>query len=208
MTEKIVEVLKERGQSYAGAQKLAKAIDAAIRDLIPGAVEVREFLEDMVREYNKAGKQFRWETPLGMPILNCYLDPDIRTITTVIDGNRHETNWVVGDTDRIQPRKAVQGVSPNFVHSIDATHLHMVALAAKAEAIEVACVHDCFATIAPLAIRLNQIIREQFVLVHKHNWLEAVLDRARRDPLLKNMKLPTLPKMGDIMIQPSEHAYK
>ena len=64
LTAKIAEVLKERGRSTAGANKLAKAVDKAIRELIPNAVKVRKFLEDIVRAYNKVGKHFRWVTPL------------------------------------------------------------------------------------------------------------------------------------------------
>ena len=85
-----------------------------------------------------------------MPVLNVYQEPDIKTLTTKIAGRVHKNNWAVGDLDKIKPQKAVQAVAPNFIHSIDAAHMHAVMLAAKAEAIEVVGVHDCFGCIAPV----------------------------------------------------------
>jgi DNA-directed RNA polymerase len=60
--------------------------------------------------------------------------------------------------------------------------LQMVVLEAAAEGIEMLVVHDSFGTIAPRMGRLNQIIREQFQLLHEtHDPLAAVLQQAKRD---------------------------
>jgi DNA-directed RNA polymerase len=76
----------------------------------------------------------------------------------------------------------------------------MIALAAADVKIPLTSVHDCFGCLAPDAERLNQIIREQFVLLHKrHNWLTGVLVSAKRD-LPKNTKSPTSPPLGDLDI--------
>jgi hypothetical protein len=54
--------------------------------------------------------------------------------------------------------------------------------------------------LAPHAARLNEIIRERFISLHKrHNWLTGVLVSAKRD-LPKNTKLPTSPPLGDLDI--------
>ncbi len=90
-------------------------------------------------------------------------------------------------------------------------HLQMVALAAAKEGISMVSVHDCFGTIAPRAKRLNEIIREQFVQLHKrNNLLAAVLDAAKRD-LPRTVRLPQLPEIGKAEIEDiltSFHAFK
>ena len=54
-------------------------------------------------------------------------------------------------------------------------------------------VHDCFATIAPDAARLNDIIRDQFIGLHKrHNWLSNIWVSAKRD----GIKLPSFSNIG------------
>jgi DNA-directed RNA polymerase len=76
----------------------------------------------------------------------------------------------------------------------------MVALAAADEKIPMVSVHDCFGCLAPHAARLNEIIRERFVSLHKrHNWLTRVLVSARHD-LRTNAELVVLPQLGDLDI--------
>jgi DNA-directed RNA polymerase len=199
MTEQIVEILKDRGQSPKNAHKLAKAAYDVIEETMPAAKEVRNFLEKIAKvciEYNKV---LRWETPLGLPVLNAYYKPIIKTISVTIDGKRRRTNLITGETEDVTST-AKTSVTANFVHSSDACHLHMVTNATAKEAIPSATIHDCYSTIAPRAKRLNEIIREQFVQLHEnHNWLEQVLASAKRDlPKSVHHKLPELPKRGNL----------
>jgi DNA-directed RNA polymerase len=100
---------------------------------------------------------------------------------------------VVGDKDGIKKGKAANAITANFVHSIDAAHLQLVALAAAKEGINMVSVHDCFGTIAPHAGRLNEIICDQFISLHKrHNWLSNIWTSAKRD----GIKLPPFSNIG------------
>jgi DNA-directed RNA polymerase len=86
----------------------------------------------------------------------------------------------------------------------------MVVLAAQAEGIEMLAIHDCFACIAPHAKRFNEIIRNEFIELHKHPLLNDLLERAKHD-LPKSAKLPRLPKMGNLdleQVRYSFHAFK
>ena len=95
-----------------------------------------------------------------------------RTFPLWLNGRRRSTKLAVGDKDGINKKKAENAITANFVHSADAAHLQLVALAAAKEGINMVSVHDCFGTIAPDAGRLNDIIRDQFIDLHKrHNWL-------------------------------------
>ena len=77
---------------------------------------------------------------------------------------------------------AKKAITANFVHSCDAAHFQLTALAAAREGINMVGVHDCFGTIAPHAGRLNEIIRDQLIDLHKrHNWLNNVWASAKRD---------------------------
>src|SRR5262249_52787856 len=140
----------------------------------------------------------RWTTPLGLPVINLYPEPDIITISTLLNGRRKQTNLTIGDKDKLDKMAAINAVTANFVHSIDATHLQMIALAAAKEGIEMVTVHDCFGCLAPRAKQLNKIIREQFKNLHeRHNWLNEVRESARRDG---NTNLPPLPETGNAEI--------
>ena len=141
----------------------------------------------------------RWETLLGLLVLNAYYEPIIDTISVKIDGKRRRTELITGDTDDIHT-KANTSVTANFVHSFDACHLHMVANAVAKEAIPLVPIHDCYGFLAPHAKRGNEVIREQFVELYEgYNWLEQVLLTAKRDlPKSVHDKLPKLPPRGNL----------
>jgi DNA-directed RNA polymerase len=200
MTEQIVEVLKDRGQSTKDAHKLAKAAYDVIEELMPTAKTLRSFLEKIAKVYTECNKPMRWETPLGLPVLNAYYEPlPSQRFSVTIAGKRRRADLITGDTDDVD-NGAWRKTTANFVHSSDACHLHMVANATAKEAIPLATIHDCFGTIAPHARRLNEIVRQQFVQLHEnYNWLEQVLASAKRDlPKSVHNKLPELPQRGDL----------
>jgi len=167
---------------------------------MPAAKEVRNFLEKIAKVYTECNKSMRWETPLGLPVLNAYYEPlPPQRFSVTIAGKRRRANLITGDTDDVDDG-AWRKITANFVHSSDACHLHMVANATAEEAIPLVTIHDCFGTTAPHAKRLNEIIREQFVGLHEdYNWLEQVLASAKRDlPKSSHHKLPKLPERGNL----------
>jgi DNA-directed RNA polymerase len=199
MTEQIVDVLKERGMSAKGAHKLARAVYDAIEELMPAAKAVRDFLEGVAKVCAKYSIPLRWTTPLGLPVLNAYYDPDVETYSVTINGRRRRTSRAIGDTDDINSRASANAVTANFVHSCDACHLHMVALAAAKENIPLATIHDCFGTVAPRARRLNEILLERLVRLHSRNLLNELREAAKRDlPKRAHAELPELPKIGSL----------
>jgi DNA-directed RNA polymerase, mitochondrial len=201
MVKQVIDTLKERGQSTKGAKELAHAIYDAIEGEVPRAKAVRDFLKKLVKICAKHGKALRWTTILGLPIINVYHKPDTRDYTVPLRGRRRHITLTVGDKPDIDPKQAADAVTANFIHSLDATLLHMVAVAAAKEGIEIVTVHDCFGCIAPHAARLNEIIREEFVRLHKHNLLADVLAAARRAVPGRHVKWPPLPKLGKLDIE-------
>jgi DNA-directed RNA polymerase, mitochondrial len=154
---------------------------------------VRDWLEQLAREAAKKGKPLRWVTPLGLAVINIYQPAKVKNLSVVVNGRKRTVKLAVGDKNGIDRKKAANAVTANFVHSVDAAHLQLVALAAAKDRIEMVSVHDCFATIAPDAARLNDIIRDQFIELHKrHNWLSNIWVSAKRD----GIKLPPFSNIG------------
>ena len=148
---------------------------------MPAAKEVRDFLEKTVGVCNKYNTPVRWTTPLGLPALNVYYKPIKKTMSVKLNGRRRRANLIVGDSDKIDKRKSTNSITANVVHSCDAAHLQLVALAAAKENIQLTTIHDCFGCLAPQAKRLNEILREQFARLHKrHNWLNAIRESAKK----------------------------
>jgi DNA-directed RNA polymerase len=199
MTKQVVSVLKDRGvKSTKGAKELAHTINHVIEGMLPKPKAVRDFLEELAKLCADKNKSLHWKTPLGLPVLNRYHEPDIKTISVLLNGRRRRVNLTIGDKPEIDKAGAINAVTANFTHSADACHLQMVALEAAREGIPLVTVHDCFGTTAPHAIRLLDIVRGEFVRLHKrHNLLAGVLASAQHD-LPKHVELPPLPQIGSL----------
>ena len=61
---------------------------------------------------------------------------------------------------------------PNFVHSLDSSHMMLTSLFCQRSGITFASVHDCFWTHASTVPIMNRICREQFVALHSEPILE------------------------------------
>ena len=92
---------------------------------------MRRFLKHLAKICAAHNKPLRWTTPLGLPVINLADEPDVKTISIQKDGWRRRRNVTVGDTGKIDEKAAVRAAPANFTHSLDATHLMMVACQAN-----------------------------------------------------------------------------
>jgi DNA-directed RNA polymerase len=209
MTKQIIDAIKAAGKKNTrNAKTLAHAAYAAIRVRFPRAAKVLDFLEDLVDACPDG--VLRWTSALGLPVINRYHRPITRRIETRLRGRRRRTKFVVGEQPNPSLSKAKDAVTANFTHSVDAAHLQMIALAATNAGIDMLCIHDCFGCIAPHADRFNDIIRDQYIRLHRRNLLSEAREAVRRR-VPKNVKLPPLPEIGDLdleLIRKSFHAFK
>jgi DNA-directed RNA polymerase len=197
VTKQVADVLRERGQSIKGVRGKAVEILDNIRGMIPRAAAVRDFLETLARICSDNGKHLHWTSALGLPVVNCYNELNIKPLSVTLNGRRRRVNFAVGYKKEIKKTRAVNGATANFIHSCDACHLQMVALEAAKENIPVIPVHDCYGTLAPRALRLLDIVRQQFAQLHtRHNLLNEVRESVRRD--IPKAQLPPLPEIGTL----------
>jgi len=96
---------------------------------------------------------------------------------------------------------------PNFVHSLDATHMLMTCLACtmpdprrgRSHAMAFAAVHDSFWTHAADTDDLHWHIRDQFVDLYKRPILEDFKETTEH--LFPGIRLPPLPETGDLDLE-------
>ncbi|KAI9152137.1 DNA-directed RNA polymerase [Paramyrothecium foliicola] len=114
--------------------------------------------------------QFRstlvWTTPLRMPVVQPYRKSALKEIRTCMQG----FVYPVGDqTDPVNRRKQLQGFPPNFIHSLDASHMLLSALQCDSHGLDFAAVHDSFWTHAADIDVMNGCLREAFIQIHEEN---------------------------------------
>lgn len=115
-----------------------------------------------------------WTTPLGLPVVQPYHKAVHKPIRTILQSMN-----LVDDADPDQPadvRRQVMALPPNYVHSLDSSHMLMTASACRRAGIAFAAVHDSYWSHACDVDAMNAILRDQFVDLHRPNLLQRLRD--------------------------------
>lgn len=139
-----------------------------------------------------------WLTPVGFPVYQFYKDVPQKRVATQLEGS---VEIYFRDMNLMgKPKSTLQrsGIAPNFVHSVDSTHLVMTVN--STDLISYAMIHDDFGTHAGHTDVLFKAIRKSFLHMYtKHNLLEEWAEQVGADPT-------TLPPVGSYNIQDIKEA--
>jgi DNA-directed RNA polymerase len=200
-------------EGYAASKYLARHVHAAIVRLVQRPAQAMGFMQSLARTLAHEGKPLRWTTPAGLPWINRYHEVDTQRIELWLNDHgvptRTQVTLATGYKPKISKDKAASGVSPNFVHACDASHLLLTTNACIAEGIvNIATVHDSFGCLPSQAERFNAIIREQFLKLYTdHDVLAELLASAKADLTeASHHKLPELPEQGALDLTEIIHA--
>ncbi|KAJ3461477.1 hypothetical protein MRS44_010030 [Fusarium solani] len=114
--------------------------------------------------------QFRstvvWTTPLRMPVAQPYRKSTMKEIRTCLQSISYPA---FDQTDPVNRRKQLQGFPPNFIHSLDASHMLLSALKCDELGLNFAAVHDSFWTHAADVDVMNTVLRDAFIRIHEED---------------------------------------
>jgi DNA-directed RNA polymerase len=95
-----------------------------------------------------------WITPLGLPVMQPYRREARYSVRTVLQNIVLTLN---SDYLPVSLKKQRTAFPPNFVHSLDATHMLLTCLKMKEHGLTFASVHDSFWTHACDIPTMNQV---------------------------------------------------
>ncbi len=179
---------------------LATQVWAAISDVVIAAKEAMSWLQSVARLCNSFGKPIHWTTPTGFVVLQDYRDPKSNRIATKFQGSMV---WFSSneDSNKLNTKRQVTAIAPNFVHSMDASALIRTVVRCRSEGItSFAMIHDSYGTHAANTDRLGQYLREEFVRMYSErdilaDFLEEVLVQL---PESARDNAPELPPKGGL----------
>lgn len=206
----------DRMQNNASAASyLAGIVRQAIACRMTKAAEAMEFMQALARTYSKTGLPLRWTTPLGVPVVQYYPTSTSKRKDIYINGTRHQLRINVDAPSKLDKKRSSAGVSPNFVHSMDSTHLLWTALyCSDVHQLEsFSMIHDSFGTHATACDELASATREMFIALYDSNvsgyaggrlgdlFYETIdnLGRAGYTDLID--EVPALPGFGDFNVE-------
>ena len=209
MRDQIHEELKkqmDKGVQYPGidgttdlwphCKFLATHIYEAIGRVVVSSRIGMKWLQDVASVLSKEGKPILWTTPTGFIVKQKYLKPVVRQVKTVINGQAASL-YSATSTDKMDTYRQNNGISPNYVHSLDAAHLMKTVIKAH-DAYDIdsfSVVHDSFGTHAADIEQLGVAIRETFVTIYSEDLLEKFREEQG------DAELPPIPSYGTLDIQ-------
>jgi DNA-directed RNA polymerase len=156
--------LFDKAEYRAAATVLMDSVWPAIGDVVIKAREAMAWLRKSARaiiEVPLGEPIITWVTPSGFVASQSYFDLDTHVIRTRLAGTAQIR--VATESDDPDESRHIAGLAPNFVHSMDAAHLHLVSAAAGEYGIgSLAMIHDDYGTHAADAEKLFHLIRLKF----------------------------------------------
>jgi DNA-directed RNA polymerase len=176
---------------------LASLVWDSIGDVVIAARDAMGWLQRTARVVGKENLPLHWTTPSGFVAFQSYLDMRSRLLRTKIAGKMVKLREFT-DTDEINAAKQATSISPNYVHSMDASAMILTVYALAAMGItHFAMIHDSYGTHACNTTLLASTLRKVFVEMYK----EDPLARLRREIIDNNPsvdEIEPLPPKGDL----------
>ena len=158
---------------YLVALQLTKVLEKALTSVSDSPQKYKKWMKSYAKEIAKTGKAIKWRTPLGLEVEQ--VEYKAKKVKVSIGKGRKVEFKVY--TDEVDTGEHSKGLSPNFIHSLDATHLIMTINGLKQVGIDdVITVHDSFATHANDVGKMSKVLRKAFVSLHQKEILEELTE--------------------------------
>ncbi|TKR67225.1 hypothetical protein L596_023410 [Steinernema carpocapsae] len=147
------------------ASYLATKTFSSLHDAFTSSMELKDWFRQSAQMIVHLMRSVEWVTPLGLPVMQPYLR------------NESKLNKICMIP---VPTKQVNAFPPNFVHSLDSTHMMLTTLNCRREGITFAAVHDCYWTHCSTVDQMNRICRDQFISLYKEPIVEQCAEFMRK----------------------------
>ena len=179
---------------HVSSNYLARVTLNSLGTLFERADAIKDWLAEAARAVAARDQAMSWVTPLGIPCVQPYREDARRLVSTVLQ------RMVVTDSGEaglpVSRSRQRSAFPPNFIHSLDSSHMFLTALACKRDGLTFAAVHDSFWTHPGQVGRLRDHLRGQFVELYSRPILEdfrqSTMDR------IPGLHLPPIPPKGQL----------
>lgn len=211
--QKMKDEASERGEvleataDLKDCQYLADTNYRAIGKVVVAAHLAMDWLRDAAKVAASDSLPVRWVTPSGLLVLQDYRAMLGKRLDFMVSGKRVQM-MLKEEGDKLDGRKQSAGISPNFIHSLDAAHMMRTVIYCKERGVQhFAMIHDSYGAHAGLADTLRFCLRRAFVDQYSGDVLEDFRNQlaGQLTPELA-AKLPPLPPSGTLDLEGVMHS--
>ncbi|TID29695.1 hypothetical protein CANINC_001708 [Pichia inconspicua] len=190
ITKRLKEIEFDEDLISECSKYLTEKVFTAIRELFDGAHAIQDWLALAARRISKSirldvepeeGDEFIssviWTSPLGLPVVQPYRTLKNRAVKTNMQ------TFIISDpygVKKVDARKQANGFPPNFIHSLDATHMLLSVNKCSEYGLSFSSVHDSYWTHAADVDIMNHVLREEFIKLHQNNLVEKLKNEFER----------------------------
>ncbi|KAJ9709460.1 hypothetical protein PVL29_001099 [Vitis rotundifolia] len=182
--------IADEGELFSASCYAAKTTLTALGEMFEAARSIMSWLGDCAKVIASENHPVRWNTPLGLPVVQPYRKLGRHLIKTSL-----QVLSLQRETDKVMVKRQRTAFPPNFVHSLDGSHMMMTAVACQKAGLNFAGVHDSYWTHACDVDEMNRILREKFVELYETPILENLLEGFQKS--FPTLNFPPLPERGD-----------
>lgn len=177
-------------------------------DLIGPARDAMQWFKKLGRIAGDNNIPLHWTSPSGLHVRQNYEDYKYTRIKL------HHLSSVPMDLrsyhipDGLSAIRMGNGLSPNVIHSMDASHMAMATIKAFQTGVKnMGGIHDCFAVTPAEMPLMRNAVRSTFAEMYSHNWFEEITGQllAQLPDELKG-QMPPPPPVGDLPIDQVRNA--
>lgn len=167
---------------YNAASYLMDFVWPAIKAVVIKGKQAMAWLDKAGKDIVKWGDAddgvISWVTPSGFLASQTYFEYEEHSVACKLLG--HARIKVLVESPEPSRARHSQGLSPNFIHSMDASHLHLttVRMSREIPGVSLAMVHDSFGTHAADTEKLYHVLREEFVKMYSEH--DPIQDFAKK----------------------------
>jgi DNA-directed RNA polymerase len=160
---------KGKGINRFDAERMISShVWSSISDVVVAARAGMKYIKDVTGVVAKANMNLEWITPTGFIVQQNIFKMKKNRIKTQLMGTTDFT--LLEPTEDIDPVRMKSACAPNFVHSMDASHLVMAVQRAHSSGISsIAVVHDSFGCHACDTDSFRQMLLDTLVELYKDN---------------------------------------
>jgi DNA-directed RNA polymerase len=178
------------------AVALTPLVWQAIKDIVKGARAGMDWLQKCASIASAHGIYLQWLSPADFPVYQHYSIYEQVQVKTQLFGEIKL--HIAGSEMGLAKYRARNGISPNFVHALDSSHMVFTINDGFEQGLDaMACIHDDYGTHACDTDKLYRIVRETFARMYStKDWLAAWRMEIQR--LHVGLELPEPPAMGNL----------
>ena len=204
ISEKIEEKLEGKGHDIDEMESeinmacgyLASLTMEVMGQLFIGARQTMNWLTACARLISSQGQPVAFISPIGVPVVQPYRQKRPFTVVTLLQ-NIVLTND--SDTLPLHKTRQVSAFPPNYVHSLDSSHMLLTAIEMQKRGLYFSAVHDSYWTHPCDVEEMNAILRECFIDLYNQPLLGDL--KTMWELRYPSITFPDVPARGDLDLE-------